>query len=86
MDQELSLDVARELALHRLNAAEENVEELLAGGANLDDLAESGVLGEWKSSEEKAQAKQERETEQATLLEALKEAPVGIGGLSAEEF
>lgn len=84
MNQEVSLDMVRELALHRLSTAQEDIEELLAGGVPLDDLAEVGVLGTWKSSEEKAQAGRDREMEQAALLQALTES--SAGELGCEEF
>jgi hypothetical protein len=84
MDQVASLDMVRELALHRLSTAQEDIEELLAGGATLDHLAESGVLGTWKSSEEKAQTECDRAVEKAALLQALTESEADE--LGCEEF
>lgn len=85
MDQVLPLDMVRELALHRLGNAQEDVEELLAGGVPLDDLAESGILGNWTSSEEKVQANQERKAEQTAFLQALTES-CSAGESGCEEF
>lgn len=81
MNQVTPLDMIRELDLHRLNTDGDDIEELLAGGASLDDLDESGVLGNWQSCEEKAQVRQAQETERSTLLQALSEfPPIGSGG------
>ncbi|MBW4443866.1 MAG: hypothetical protein KME10_22090 [Plectolyngbya sp. WJT66-NPBG17] len=84
MNQVVSLDMVRDLALHRLSTAQEDIEELLAGGATLDDLAESGVCGTWKSSEEKAQTECDRAVEKAALLQALTE--FEADELGCEEF
>ncbi|MBD1847591.1 hypothetical protein H6F89_30155 [Cyanobacteria bacterium FACHB-63] len=84
MDQAPPLDMGRELDLHRLNADGDDIEELLAGGASLDDLDESGVLGNWQSCEEKAQVRQTQETERSTLLQALNGFP--SNGSGGEEF
>lgn len=84
MDQALPLDMVRELDLHRLNTDGDDIEELLAGGASLDDLDESGVLGNWQSCEEKAQARQAQETKRNALLQALNEA--SSDGSGGEEF
>ncbi len=84
MDQVASLDLVRELALHCLSTAQEDIEELLAGGATLDDLAESGVLGTWKSSEEKARTECDRAVEKAALLQTLTE--FEADELGCEEF
>lgn len=84
MDQVTPLDMVRELDLHRLNTNGDDIEELLAGGASLDDLDESGVLGNWQSCEEKAQVRQAQETERSTLLRALNESP--SNELGSEEF
>lgn len=84
MDQAPPLDMVRELDLHRLNTDGDDIEELLAGGVSLDDLDESGVLGNWQSREEKVQVLQTQETERSTLLQELNEFPPnGSGG---EEF
>ncbi len=81
MDQAPPLDIGREIDLHRLNTDGDDIEELLAGGASLDDLDESGVLGNWQSREEKVQVRQAQETERSTLLQALNEfPPIGSGG------
>ncbi len=84
MNQEVSLDMVRELALQRLSTAQEDIEELLAGGVPLDDLAEAGVLGTWKSSEEKARTECDRAVEKAALLQALTESEADE--LGCEEF
>lgn len=84
MDQTPPLDIVRELDLHRLNTDGDDIEELLAGGASLDDLDESGALGNWQSREEKAQVRQAQETERSTLLQALNEFPPN--GSGDEEF
>ncbi|MBD1854796.1 MULTISPECIES: hypothetical protein [Leptolyngbya] len=84
MDQVTPLDMVRELDLHRLNTNGDDIEELLAGGASLDDLDESGILGNWQSCEEKAQVRQAQETERSELLQALNESP--SNELGSEEF
>jgi hypothetical protein len=84
MDQAPPLDMVRELDLHRLDTDGDDIEALLAGGASLDDLDESGALGNWQSREEKAQVRQAQETERSTLLQALNEFP--FNGSDGEEF
>ena len=86
MNQLIPLDIDRELALHRLNNASETIEELLAGGVTTDALEDSGVLGDWKSSEEKLQEQRNQKAAGKELLQALAEPLFGSDDLCAEEF
>ncbi|PSB14673.1 hypothetical protein C7B65_26070 [Phormidesmis priestleyi ULC007] len=86
MNQLIPLDIDRELALHRLDNVSETIEELLAGGVTTDDLEDSGVLGDWKSSEEKLQEQRNRKVAGKELLQSLAEPLFGSNESCAEEF
>lgn len=86
MNRLVPLDIEQEIALCRLSNASEDIEDLLAGGVATDDLEDSGVLGDWKSIEEKLQAQRNREAVGRELRQAFAEPLLSSNESCAEEF